>query len=51
MDYEVFEKKSIRKWYQMSAEEKRHELETLGQSSHFKLLSTLSLQRKFKNNI
>ncbi len=51
MDYEIFEKEKTRKWHQMSAEERRKELEMLSKSGYSKLLSLIMLQQKLNKYI
>lgn len=47
MDYEWYEKKPIRKWHQMSAVERRQELEMISRSQLSKVAIPL-LQQKFQ---
>lgn len=51
MDYEVIEKRTTRKWDQMTAEERRQELELLRKSGDSKLFSIIMLQKKLKKII
>ena len=51
MDYEVIEKRTTRKWDQMTAEERRRELEILSNSGYSKLFSIIMLQKKLKEII
>ena len=51
MNDELYEKKSIRKWHQMSYAEKCKEIEMLRDSRHFKLLPLLLMQQRLKEII
>jgi len=51
MDTELYEKQPIRKWHQMSDEEKRQQLEMICRGQHSKLLPLLLLQQKLKQII
>ncbi len=51
IEHELIEKKNVRKWQQMSDQEKQQEIEMLKKSRYFKLFSIIMLQKKLNETI